>query len=102
MCDRCEWKEFGRQVRLAIREGAGKLKEHQREWLERIDITSDDMQHATDRMKAVARRILKEAGIERWRQVPKVMDRKKWSDEKKDRMKKRRKENRDYRRYGGF
>lgn len=102
MCDRCEWKEFGEQVRLAIKEGDGKLKEHQREWLERIDITVDDDRHVTDRQKAVVKRIMKEAKIERWRKVPKIMDRKKWGDRKKELMKKRRKESRDYRRYGGF
>ena len=100
MCDRCSWRETDNQIRIAIREDHAKLRESQKEWLEAISVTINHNLHVTDRQKAVAKRIMREAGIDRWRKIPKVMDRSRWSEDRRKRYRERKKKNRMYDRYG--
>ena len=102
MCDRCGWKELVSVAGRAIKKFPPGYPTGQQEWLERIRITADDDKHATDRQKAVVRRILREREDPLWKEVPKAMDRTRWSDEKRERVRQRRRVGRAYNRYGGF
>ena len=102
MCDRCGWRELVDVAGRAIKNFPPGYPTGQQEWLERIRVTVDDDKHATDRQKAVVRRILKEREDPLWRSVPKAMDKTKWSDEKKEKARQRRRLNRACDRYGRF
>ena len=102
MCDRCGWRDLIEQIGKALIEAKDLLPEHQREWMEAIRVTVDDDRHSTDHQKTVIKRILRERGIEHWRQIPKAMDKTKWSDAKKKHHVERKKLARRLRQYGGF
>lgn len=102
MCDKCGWRDLVAQVREVVKERHPGLGDGQQRWIETIAITADDDRHCSDHQKSVVRKILKERKIDRWRLIPKAMDKTKWSDAKKQRHIENKKMNRRLRRHGSF
>ncbi|MDA4131504.1 MAG: hypothetical protein OK454_00050 [Thaumarchaeota archaeon] len=101
-CEKCGWKELVAQVLATVKEKPAALEDRQQRWIEDIALTVDDDKHCSDHQKKVVRQILKEAGIDRWRLIPKALDKTKWSDAKKKAYGESRKMSARLRRHGGF
>jgi len=102
MCDKCGWRDLVSQVREVVKERHPGLGDGQQRWIETIAITADDDRHCSDHQKSVVRKILKERKIDRWRLIPKALDRTKWSDARKKRYAENKKMSSRLRRHGGF
>ena len=102
MCEKCNWRELVAQVLATVKEKPAALRDNQRRWIEDIALTVDDDKHCGDHQKKVVRQILKEAGIDRWRLIPKACDKTKWSDAKKKAYVEGKKMSSQLRRHRGF